>query len=352
MNPTTEQIFTKWLDSVDHAILKKNYKQYLTKTTTEGLNVNDSVSMTDLYFIAKLQIQEKSAEIESREPKYIVTIDNTNSKGPYYEFAQAIEYEDWSGKPHVKLWKSISPYNCPDCAGKGYNHCDCEAGTVQCRNCAGKKYETCNDCQGKGEKTELVTILDGITNKKRTEEMSYSCGTCYGDGTIVCKSCYGLGKSAHSICSGSGKLKCRNCHGVGKLVDIREEPVPIKVLTKDYIFTGYSTKENEDIFQILQNKKLNMTKVDIKKTEDVDVKDVEILLAGDSSYQKTLEKFVKELNKECKNILKSKNEIVIPPIIVYANQKVVCKSTKGVNFEILSFGDKNDFQVLALGLKS
>ena len=352
MFPSADQIFTKWLELVEHDVLKKNFKQYLTKSTTEGLTANDTIIGPELFFIAKLQIQEKSADIESREPKHIVTIDNTNSKGPYHEFSQSIEYGDWTGKPFVKLWKSISPYNCPDCAGKGYNNCDCEGGAVQCKNCAGKRYETCADCHGKGEKTEQVIILDGLTNKKRTEELSFNCPSCYGEGTIVCKSCYGIGKSAHNVCSGSGKLRCKNCHGVGKLVDIKEDPVPIKVLLKDYIFTGYSSRENEEIFQTVQNKKLNMVKQDIKQIEDIEFRDVENLVTDSDSNSKILEKFIKDLNKECKNILKSKNEVIVPPISIYVNQKVLCKATKSGNFEILSFGDKNDFQVLALGLKT
>lgn len=349
---SADQIFAKWLENVEHEILKKNYKQYLTKTTTEGLTVNDTIEGSELYFIAKLQIQEKSADIETREPKHIVAIDNTNSKGPYHEFSKSIEYADWSGKPFVKLWKSISPYNCPDCAGKGYNNCDCESGTIQCRTCSGKKYETCNNCNGKGEKVEIVTIVDGLTNKRRSEELSYNCPNCYGEGTVVCKTCSGLGKSSHNVCSGSGKIRCKNCRGVGKLVDVKEEPVPIKVITKDYIFTGYSTRENELIFQTLQSKKLNMVKQDLKQIDDIEFRDVETLASGDEANKKALDKFVKDLNKEIKTILKSKNEIIIPPISIFVNMKVLCKATKGGNFEILSFGDNNDFQVLALGLKS
>ena len=352
MHPSNEQIFSKWLEHVEHEILKKNFKQYLTKTTTEGLNEQEVVSQSELYFIAKLQVQEKTADIESREPKHIVSIDNTNSKGPYLEFSHAVEFGQWSGKPFVKLWKSISPYNCPECAGKGYNSCDCEGGSVQCKVCSGKAYETCSNCQGKGENFEKVTIVDGITNKKRIEELSYNCPSCFGEGTVVCHSCSGIGKTSHNSCSGTGKLRCKNCKGVGKLVDIREEPVPIKVVIKEYIFTGYSSKENEDIFEIIQHKKLNMAKQDIHKVEELEFRDVEALVPEDSPSSKNLEKFVRDLNKECKNILKSKNEVIVPPVMVYANQKLLCKSTKGGNFEILSFGDSNDFEIMALGLKS
>ena len=351
MEPSNEDIFNKWLDRIDHEVLKKNFKQYLTKTTTEGLNENETVVSNELYFIAKLQIQEKTAEIESREPKHIVPIDSTNSKGPYMEFTKSIEYGQWTGKPFVKLWKSISPYNCPDCAGKGFNNCDCDSGSVQCKVCAGKGHETCTNCHGNGENIENVTIVDGITNKKRNEELSYNCPSCYGEGTVFCRSCSGVGKIIHNLCSGSGKLRCKTCRGVGKLVDVREEPVPIKLAMKDYIFTGYSAKENEDIFQIIQQKKLNMKKQDINKLDEIEFKDVEKLIPGDSN-SKNLEKFIKDLNKEVKNILKSKNEEIVPPLMIYANKKLLCKTTKGINFEILSFGDKDDFEIMALGLKS
>ena len=82
MDPSNEVIFNKWLELVDHEVLKKNFKQYLTKTTTEGLTENDSVLGSEYFFIAKLQIQEKTADIETREPKHIVPVDSTNSKGP------------------------------------------------------------------------------------------------------------------------------------------------------------------------------------------------------------------------------------------------------------------------------
>ena len=352
MQPSNTQIFNKWLDQVEHDILKKNYKQYLTKTTTEGLTEQETVLDSEIYLIAKLQIQEKTADIESREPKHIVPIDSTNSKGPYMEFSHSVEYGQWSGKPFVKLWKSISPYNCPDCAGKGYNSCDCDGGTIQCKTCGGKSYETCSNCHGKGEATEQVTIIDGITNKKRTEELTFSCQSCYGDGTIICRSCNGFGKNSHNLCSGSGKLRCKNCKGVGKLVDIREEPVPIKAVIKDYIFTGYQAKENEEIFQIIQDKKLNMAKIDIHKVDDLEFKDILSLIPDDYPNTKNIEKFVKDLNKECKNILKSKNEVIQPPIMIYTNKKILGKTTKGVNFEVLSFGDSNDFHIMTLGLKT
>ncbi len=352
MQPTDQQIFDTWLEQVEHEVLKKNFKQYLTKTTTEGLTEQEVVLGSEPFFVAKLQVQEKSADIESREPKHIIPIDNTNTKGPYMEFSHAVEYGTWSGKPFVKLWKSISPYNCPDCAGKGYNNCDCDGGTVQCKSCSGKGYETCSDCHGKGEAVEKVTIIDGITNKKRSEELSYNCPSCYGDGTVVCHSCNGLGKTSHNSCSGSGKVKCKNCRGVAKLVDIREEPVPIKVVIKDYIFTGYSATENEEIFQIMNHKKLNMDKYDLHKIEEIEFKDVESIVSDEGTNTKILEKFVKDLNKECKNILKSKNEVIVPPVMIYVNKKLMCKSTKGTNFEILTFGDNNDFYIKTLGLKS
>lgn len=352
MEPTNEQIFSKWLELVDHEILKKNYKQYLTKTTTEGLTESDTVISSESFYIAKIQIQEKSADIESREPKHVIPISNTNSKGPYHEFSNAIEYDNWPGKPFVKLWKSINPYNCPDCAGKGFNACDCERGAVLCKNCSGKGNETCPSCGGKGNGIEKVNIIDGITNQKRIEELTFHCGSCFGEGTVVCHSCAGVGKTSHSTCSGSGKLRCKTCKGVGKLVEIREEPVPIKTKVKDYIFTGFSNKENEDIFQLIKSKKLTMQSSSVQKVDDVDLKDLEALLSEDRANSKSLEKFIKELNRECKNILKSKNEIISPPIIVYSNKKLICKATKGGNFNILSFGEKSDFEVLAIGLKS
>ena len=182
--------------------------------------------------------------------------------------------------------------------------------------------------------------------------MTFNCGSCYGDGTVVCHSCAGLGKTYHSSCSGSGKVRCKTCKGVGKLVDIREEPVPIKPNVKDYIFTGFSTKENELIYHVIQNKKLAMQSCSIQKTDDIEFKDVEKLLAEDNSNSKELDKFVKDLNKECKNIMKSKNETIAPPIFIYANKKLQCKTTKGISFEVLSFGDKNDFEIITLGLKS
>ena len=95
-----------------------------------------------------------------------------------------------------------------------------------------------------------------------------------------------------------------------------------------------------------------MVKQDLKQIDDIEFRDVETLATGDEGNKKVLDKFVKELNKEIKNIIKSKNEMIIPPISIFVNQKVLCKSTKGGNFELLSFGDSNDFQVLALGLKS
>jgi hypothetical protein len=352
MQPSKNQIFNKWLELVEHEILKKNYKQYLTKTTTEGLTEEGTIVDSELLLIAKLQVQEKTAEIESREPKFIISIDSINSKGPYHEFTHTIEFENWTGKPFVKLWKSIKPYNCPHCAGKGFNNCECESGAIQCKNCSGKAYETCSSCHGKGESLVKVSIIDGITNKKRNEELSYNCQNCYGEGTVVCNSCSGLGKVGHGACSHSGKLRCKNCKGVGKLVDVREEPVPIKVIIKEYIFTGYSANENEQIFQIIQNKKLNMDKIDIQKIDDLEMKDVEVLIPDGYANIKNIDKFVKDLNKECKNILKSRNEVILPPIMIYANQKLLCKTTKGVNFEILSIGDKNDFEIIAFGLKT
>ena len=347
--PEPENIFKKWLDEISHDVLKKNYKTYLTKTTTEGLTFADTVQDNELIVVAKIQIQEKTADMESREPKHVIAISNTNSKGPYYEFAKPIEYENWKGKPFTKLWKSIKPYNCPECSGKGYSICDCDKGHTICKHCSGKGNVPCNDCNAKGEKNEQVSIVDGLSGKKRHEVLSFSCESCYGQTIITCSHCSGLSHVAHSTCQSSGKLRCKDCRGTGKLVDILEDPVPIKPIIRNYIYSGYSEEDNNNIAKILIKKKFLISKIDINSLDDIETRDIKNLIREPS---KNIEKFLKNLNKEVKGILKNKNETVLTPISIFSGVKLNCKSTKTGNFEIVSFGDMNDFSVLSIGLKS
>ena len=172
---------------------------------------------------------------------------------------RSIEYENWKGKPFVKLYKSIKPYKCTECSGKGYNNCSCDSGLIQCNKCNGNTTNQCQNCQGKGQKGDKINITDGFTGNKKPSEISYQCPTCFGNTTVTCSNCAGLGKIGHSNCNFTGKIRCNVCNGTGQLVDIIEEPVPIKSAFIDIFVSGVKkNSEHEQIVQLIKDNRYNL----------------------------------------------------------------------------------------------
>lgn len=342
----SNDIFKKWLKLADNKILRKRYKEWVTKSTTPGLTFEETVKNLDYFLVCKIQFQEKSAEIESREPKHIVPIDNVNSKGPYYEFKQDIEFEYWKGKPFVKFFKSLKPYNCPECSGNGYHKCSCDNGLQHCVQCKGRTSIDCSHCSGTGERFEKIQVIDGLTSKKKNTDLTSQCSICFGASIFTCPNCSGIGKTGHGKCNFTGKLRCKKCNGSGQLVAIVEEPVPIKPINVDLFITG-TKNEHDDIVDAIAIKKFAISKLEIFKSSNIKIKELETLILEPN---KSHNNFLKNINKQLKSIIKNVNEEIVEPITFYSGLKLICKSTKGRSFEIWSIGETNDFEVIAVGL--
>jgi hypothetical protein len=340
--PNPDIVFDKWLLNVDNKILKKRYKNFLTKSTS--ISAAETVKSTETAFFALIQIQERPASVVTHKKEEIHPVSDIKRKDPYWEFTGTVEKEEWSGKSFVKMWRSLQPYKCPECQGGGYNSCDCANGFITCKTCKGKLKINCNDCNGKGRYQESVEIKNGVTGKSRHEEINITCQTCFGDCSYPCPNCGGQGKLVHS-CNGTGREKCRYCKGAGELFNLTMEPVPIRQVIRDKYFTDYDEKKNDHkvIISALKEKKFSLPRKEVKDPNKLNVKDLNDFL---EEIPKNAEKFIKNLHKRLKKFNKDENETIKPPVMLYAGLKLNCKTSKGHKFEILSIGDDQDFTII------
>lgn len=101
-----------------------------------------------------------------------------------------------SGNKHVE--------DCKYCRGNQYIRCpECNGRIRDCSNCSGEGVINCEDCNGSG----LLGYGDN----------TIECETCDGIGTETCTECAGDGKDICSMCDNEGEIRCDMCDGDGEI---------------------------------------------------------------------------------------------------------------------------------------
>jgi hypothetical protein len=340
--PNPEDIFRKWLEAADDKLLSKRYKKYVSKTLSVPISETIVSSSTTLF--ALIQIEERPADIKSLDPKAVISIKSLKKKGPYWEFPSEIEHQDWKGSPLVIKWNSIKPTDCSHCSGKGYTACNCSKGFLTCKHCKGKFSVPCPNCAGKAKLTDIVEVKTGDTRRLRKEKVTFNCSTCYGNSKIICGTCGGSGKEVHGTCKATAKIKCDNCQGTGKVVDLLEEPVPIKRKVIDRYITPYDKykSDREHIIKILKEIKHKIPKYEVTDEGYLESKRLDTFLP---IISKTVQKLLKDVKKELENLRKEEVESFYPPLYLYPGIEIICQSSKGHKFEIIAIGDEKKYDI-------
>ena len=343
--PNPEEIFAKWLEVAEDKLLSKRYKSYASKSLS--ISIPETIKESELTVFALLQIEERPAEMDSYEPKATVPMKDLKKYDPFWEFDDQIERNDWKGKMFVRHWSSIKPHNCVNCGGKGYVACECSGGYMSCRDCKGKLTVPCTNCAGKGSFKEKIDIKHGITGKIRQEEIGFKCSICYGTNTLRCPSCHGSNKIPHSTCGGTGQIQCKDCKGTGQVVDIMEEPVPIRRTVYDTYVTEYDKSAYHDkIGEALKGVKHKLPRFEIQDEAHIHIKYLEDFLPA---ITKSAEKVISKVLKSIDDLNKSKIENWYPPILIFPGLKVTCQTNKGYKFDIICVGDSKNYNVVSIG---
>ncbi len=190
----------------------------------------------------------------------------------------------------------------------------------------------------------MIEIKIGETIRTRNEKISYNCSTCYGGSKIICRSCGGVGRKVHSQCSGFAKIVCSHCKGTGKTVELLEEPVPIKRKVIDLYFTPYerNKKDREYLIEILKKNKHQIPKLEIDDEGYLESKRIDTFLP---EISKEVDKFLKSLRKELDDVKKKPLKAFYPPLFLFPGLELVCQTSKGHKFSIISIGDENKYKI-------
>ena len=346
--PNPDEIFTEWLQSAEDTLLSKRYKNYVSKSLS--ISNSDTIKSSNSILFALVQIEQRPADIKSLDPIETIAIKDLRKKGPFWEFTSQIEENEWNGSPFVIKWDSIIPKECPYCSGKGYSPCTCTKGFITCNLCKGKFSIICPECNGKSKFTDTIEIKVGDTNRVRKEKIPYNCSTCYGGSKIICRSCGGVGRQVHSQCSGVAKIVCSVCKGTGKIVDLLEEPVPIKRKIIDKYFTPYekNKKDSEHIIEILHNFKHQIPKLEISDEGFLESKRMDTFLP---EISKEVDKFLKSLRKELDDVNKNPLNAFYPPLFLFPGLELNCQTSKGHKFTIVVIGDENKYKITDVNWK-
>ena len=345
--PSPEEVFTSWLEVAEDNLLAKRYKSYASKSLS--ISIDETIKESEPTIFALIQIEERPADVESYEPKAIISLKDLKRYDPFWEFNEQIELDIWKGNVYVKHWKSIKPRNCVNCGGKGYITCECSNGFITCKDCKGKLTLVCPNCSGRGSFKEKIDIKNGLTGKIRQEEIGVKCSTCYGTNTIRCPTCHGSNKIPHNSCGGTGQLQCKECKGAGQVVDIIEEPVPIKQMVYDTYLTEYEKNAyHEKIGESLKSIKHKLPRIEIKDEEHIQTKYLENFLPV---ITKSTEKVMNKIRKTVEDLNKSKIENWYPPILIFPGFKLSCQTNKGHKFDIICIGDSKNYIIETVGWK-
>ncbi|MHA1983739.1 MAG: hypothetical protein ACW967_05260 [Candidatus Hodarchaeales archaeon] len=341
-SPNPEEVFRKWLETANDKLLSKRFKKYISKTLS--VSSKDTIISSETTVFALIQVEERPADIKSLDPKAVISLKELRKKGPYWEFTSAIEYKDWKGAPLVIKWDSIKPDDCNHCNGKGFSVCSCSKGFLTCRQCKGKFSVLCPECGGKAKFTDIINVKISETSRIRKEKVTYNCSTCYGNSKIICNTCGGSGRELHAKCKATAKNRCEYCKGTGKIVELLEEPVPIKRKVLDKYITPYdkSKKDEEQIIEILKKTKHQIPKYEISDESYLGSKQLDTFLP---EISKTVEKFLRNTKKELEILNKRENEAFYPPLYLFPGLELFCQSSKGHKFEIVAIGDEKKYAV-------
>jgi hypothetical protein len=306
--PNSDDIFSRWVNSVMRSNKKKLEKEFGTKgavfssnTISGAESVNDTMKEVAIYY----EIKKTIAPVKGKEQVNLIPAPRL-SRETFYSFkgSQVIK-ENWKGKDKVPIIETLKGVQCKNCKGRGFVD-------IKCRT-----------CKGGGKIEERWDVLVGEKQEKQKKIFDYPCGDCHGTGNI--------------------RDKCKECGGHKNLYNYNIGPVPFKTVISgtpvlhSSAQTKYERQIEEDLHKL------------IKDVEGIKFNDFKTLgqkaEASLGYYNKNIKKTISASGADYNKAKKDPNTEVVTQIYLFPMIQLMCASPQGTKFEIYSIGSAQKFMV-------